>query len=50
MPAHDDDDLDAIEARFIAGYDVAKALRPNLSVKLLHAVDATAPAGSRGVR
>jgi hypothetical protein len=40
MPPHrDDDDLDHLEALFISAYDIAKAERPNLSVKLLHAVD-----------
>jgi hypothetical protein len=40
MPPHqDDDDLDQLEALFIAAYDIAKAQRPNLSVKLLRAVE-----------
>jgi hypothetical protein len=38
-PHRDDDDLDAMESRFISAYDIAKAERPNLSVKLLHALD-----------
>jgi hypothetical protein len=41
MPAHqNDDELDQLEAMFIAAYDIAKAERPNLSVKILHAVEA----------
>ena len=40
MPPHGDEaELDEIEARFIAAYDIAKYARPNLSVKLLHGVD-----------
>ena len=40
IPPHDnDDDLDYLEGRFIAAYDIAKSRRPNLSVKLLHAID-----------
>ena len=38
-PHRDDDDLEAMEARFISAHDIAKAQRPNLSVKLLHALD-----------
>jgi hypothetical protein len=40
MPPHRDlEELDELEALFIAAYDVAKAERPNLSVKILHAAD-----------
>ena len=40
IPPHsDEDDLDALEARFISAYNIAKAQRPNLSVKLLHALE-----------
>jgi hypothetical protein len=38
-PHRDDDDLDYLEGRFIAAYDIAKNRRPNLSVKALHAMD-----------
>jgi len=39
MPLHrDDDDLDRLETLFISAYDLAKAERPDLSVKILHAV------------
>jgi len=40
MPPHrDDDDLQQIEDMFIAAYDIAKAARPALSIKIRSARD-----------
>jgi hypothetical protein len=38
-PHRDEDDLDQLEEMFRNAYDIAKAERPDLSVKILYAVD-----------